>query len=259
MKTQLLALLLAVLSSAINAGWTPPPDPKPAEILKEAQADAEAERYEDALAKHVWFYRNALKHERSLYGVRLSFALSSWVRLAEVYPPALEKLKAVRDEDAETARKGGEDAREAFHGFETINENLTEEEKTKDLFVWLDHNKPNVAKQVFDLAKPALVKTKEYKLAGKYLDPANDFKRLAHDYKELTLQAEKTESGARLKQFGERRFTNGVATLIALLVVNDRKYEAAQIAEAASREWNSPEFLAALKKAWEGNVPDPWP
>ena len=154
------------MSAFAQAEWTPPENPDPKAILREATVDAEAGRYEDALAKHIWFHKSALKHQPSQYGVRLSFALTEWQRLGEVYPPALEKLKAIRDENAQALRGTSRDW-ELFHDFESINEQFGELEKTAELFRWLDTNRPDIAKGVSDLAQPALIQCKDYVLAGK--------------------------------------------------------------------------------------------
>lgn len=70
--------------------------------------DTMAGHYEAALAKHIWFYNEALKINPNMYGVRLSFALSYWKQLADVYPPAKVKLIEARDE----AEKKGDERRE---------------------------------------------------------------------------------------------------------------------------------------------------
>src|SRR5215204_5388143 len=120
--------------------WTPPAKPDPDKIFTEAKSDAARGRYSDALAKHVWFHHHALKYQPSLYGVRLSFALGAWRDLGAAYPPALDKLKSVRD-DTEKAVREGSGTREAFHDFVSINKTLFENDRTRDLFVWLDSNK----------------------------------------------------------------------------------------------------------------------
>jgi hypothetical protein len=97
MKVLICASIVCSLS-ALFAEWAPPANPDPHKILDEAQDDARAGRYADALAKHVWFHENALKYEPSLAGVRLSFALGYWVAFGNSYPPALQKLKSIRDE-----------------------------------------------------------------------------------------------------------------------------------------------------------------
>jgi hypothetical protein len=100
----ILAACALFLPTATFAQWAPPANPDPDKILNGAQDDAQAGRYADALAKHVWFHENALKYQPALYGVRLSFALSYWAQLGDAYPPALEKLKSIRDETAKKVR-----------------------------------------------------------------------------------------------------------------------------------------------------------
>src|SRR5262245_61557891 len=95
-----------------------PTDPR--QVLTEARELARAGRHEEALSRHLWFHDHALEHRPSLYGVRLSFALSDWVELGEAYPPARQALAAVRDRAAEAVR-AGDRARELFHDVAAIN------------------------------------------------------------------------------------------------------------------------------------------
>jgi hypothetical protein len=256
----LCVLILLLASTACRPHWTPPLNPDPEQILREADADTSARRYEDALAKHVWFHQNALKLSPSLRGVRLSFALSSWVELGAVYPPALAKLQSIRDENAAKVCEGGH-VREAFNDFESINKTLGNEDKTKDVFLWLHTNKPSVAKEVFDLAEPALVKSKEYRLCGDYLDADNSFQRQLDLYRQHMMMAQQRQRqfGAMMRDFGERTFSNSTATLVALLALNERKADAERIAAEALKEWNDPKFKEQLEKAKQGDVPAPWP
>ena len=85
------AIVLTLTTTSAVGDWTPPSNPNPDKILREAQDDARAGRYPDALAKHVWFHENALTYAPAMYGVRLSFALSYWVNLGNLYPPARTK------------------------------------------------------------------------------------------------------------------------------------------------------------------------
>jgi hypothetical protein len=251
--------LLMIFAAAAYGDWKPPENPNPDKILTEAQDDAAAGRYTDALAKHVWFHENALKYAPAMYGVRLSFALSYWANLAGVYPPALTKLKAVRDE-AGTAVREGSDTRHAFHDFASINRALKEQERTKDLFLWLDVNKPDVARQNFDIAEPALVEAKEYRLCGRYLDPDRSLKRIVGLYRETTkIASEQQEDAVRLRDHATKSFSNDVATLVALLALNDRTADADRIAAEAMKEWSDPGFGEQLEKARKGELPPPWP
>ncbi len=257
MKRTLYAFLFLVVSFA-HADWKPPSRPDAQQILNEAVSDAAAKRYDDALAKHVWFHQEALKHQPSLYGVRLSFALLYWTRLGAVYPPALEKLKSVRDEAAKDVREGT-GTHGIFHDFVSINAALKEDGRTKDLFVWLHTNKPDFAKEVYALAQPSLIKAKQYELCGAYIDVDNQFQRMLDDYRLNKKLAKDRKFGKSVLEFGEKSFSNHASTLTALLVLNARKADAERIAAAAQKEWDDPQFKAELEKALRGDVPAPWP
>jgi hypothetical protein len=242
------------------ASWRPPKDPDPRAILEEAKADSQCGRYETALAKFLWFHHHALKYDQALTGVRLSFALGSWYDLAQVYPPALEALTKTRD-DALVDLKRNADSKtafEAFSDFESINRQLGEESWTARVFAdLLDTKHPTTAQRLYHVARPALLRAKEYQLCGKYLRPEEDWLSAAHIYQ---LNKRFAEQGMpELTEFSEKSFTNEVATLLALLVVNGRQNEAEKIAQKARLEWDSPTFHAALDSALGGSVPDPWP
>jgi len=257
------AIALSLTAAPARGDWKPPANPNPDKILSEAQDDTRAGRYADALAKHVWFHENALKYGPSLYGVRLSFALSDWVCLADVYPPALVKLEAVRDAAAARVREE-RDPRSAFHDFASINRELKEQQQTTDLFVWLDSERPDVAREVFEIAEPALVEAKKYSLCGKYLDPDRSFDLMVDVYRTNKRLASDPNSGVAsaakvFDDYADKSFSNGVATLVALLVLNDRKTDADRIAGNALKESSNPELKTMVGKAIQGELPPPWP
>lgn len=246
------------ITSAV-ANWTPPQNPNPSKVLEEAEADAKAGNYANALAKHVWFYENALNYNSALYGVRLSFALSAWVELGESYPPALEKLKALRDKAKRNVREGKR-VGDSFSDFAAINGYLKDEAATTELFVWLDSNKKDVAREVFDEARPALIKSEKYQLCGKYIEPDSFFDEALNLYRENIQRSKKPGfSSGRLLDYAQKKFINNTTTLIALLVVNERKKEAQQVVDKISKESDLPEFKGEIQKALTGEVPKPWP
>lgn len=255
-------MLICLVASSVQGAeahrWTPPKNPNPQAILSEAQNDARNKRYEDALAKHIWFHENALKIDPALYGVRLSFALGYWADLGESYPPALEKLKSIRDKDESRIRGEGR-GRSVFDDFVAINRHIEEQDRTKELFVCLDANDEKFAEKVYELAQPALVKSKEYKLCGKYLHAERSYERLFEVFHNQQEVAKTSRHGSELAKFGRKSFSNGVATLVALLVQNDRRDEANRIAEKAIKEFDAPEFADQLDSAKKGHVPEPWP
>jgi hypothetical protein len=244
-----LSFAAEAISQETNSHWIIPTNPNPSVVLREAEADKRAGKYEDALAKQVWFHENAIKIQPSQYGVRLSFALQDWIELGKVYPPALEKLKSIRDNDDDTIRKN-KSSRSRFHDFESINEYLKEINRTKDTFVWLDTNAPDFAEQVFDIAEPDLIRTKEYSLCGKYLHPDISFPKIQASYQ---------ETAGFSRDFATKSFFNKSATLVALLVINGRTNEANDIATKAEKVLTDQQFKILLAKAKKGGVPTPWP
>ena len=264
MMKHLQGMLLIFLVEVAVADWHPPENPDPRAILKEAREDAISGKFEHALAKHLWFHNNALKYRRSLYGVRLSFALSDWKRLSNVYPPALDKMREVRDK-AEEYVQNGVQAYNYFHDFESLNEQLGDEGDTVRLFVWLDNNKPETAFSVYRLAQPSLIKENKFALAGKYVDHQSTFGRIVGDFaahKEYINKYSSEWGALRLdetRRFGQMRFTNSSAILVALLVLTERVDDAKDISEQALLEFDSPEFRDTIDKALRGVVPRAWP
>ena len=254
-------LLLILFATAAQAEWIPPENPDPSAILKEAKSDAREKRYEDALAKQVWFYQNALKYNIGMSGVRRSFALKDWQALGKAYPPALDKLKEMRS-DGEKAVQAGADVADSFADFAAINRVLGQEKLTTELFIWLDANNSTGAKKAFPFAKRGLVKEHQYELAAKYLEPEIDFANLAEVY-HLQIEYAKGQTAREIregvKEAAETSFSNETATLVALLVKAGRNTEAEDIAARARKEWDSPDFKAQLTKALEGVIPTPRP
>lgn len=209
----------------------------------------------------VWFYEHALKYDEALAGVRLSYALGDWLDLGAAYPPALEELKAARDKAGEEVKAEADSSNcfQAFADFAAINENLDEDAKTKDLFLWLDANKPNRAKQVCALAEPALIKAKEYVVCGKYADPEAQYASALNSFRTTSEIAKQPNHGRRLQDFADNKLKNEITTLIAVLVLNDRKAEATGVAQKLSNEAGLPNFKSEIEKALNGEVPDPWP
>jgi hypothetical protein len=257
------SVLTAVLAVGAQADWRPGANPDPRRILREAREDAAAGRYEDALAKHLWFHENALKLAPNLDGVRLSFALAYWNRLGASYPPALERLRRIRDDLREDIRNAKEtraaDVRRAFHELAAINRELSNDAGTVALFLWLDANRPPLAKVAYDLAESALIAANEYAVCGRYLDKTTFPRLLSARQKSLTEAAAAgrlpPDELNRFNEFVETVFALRTATLVALLVRNNRKAEARQIVLAAQKVRGDAAFRAQLAKALKGEVP----
>jgi hypothetical protein len=141
-----------------------------AERLDRAAAARREGRYAEALEHHRWFHENAPAEDPALRGVRLSFALSDWGRLGELYPPARDALVAARDEARERVLSGAS-GRDAVADVAAIDEELGDEHLTHELFRRLDAEDPELARDCGRIAFPLLAARGDHELARRYLDP----------------------------------------------------------------------------------------
>src|SRR4051812_44517858 len=110
------------------------------------------------------------------------------------------------------------------------------------------------------IAQPELIARQKYDLAIKYVQPDRDFDALLRMWRQKkTLIESGRFKEAQFKDFAEQQFSNGTATLVALLIKAERRPEAESIANRAKKEWDSPELAAKLQSALEGKVPPPCP
>ncbi|GGC19098.1 hypothetical protein [Pseudoduganella buxea] len=162
------------------------------EVLERARKARLENRFEDALRDHLWFHENALAVEPGLAGVRLSFALRDWIYLAEQFPLARRALQGLRDRDTGRLLSGAP-GRDLFRDIAAINSALGEERATHELFVQLDLQLPDLARQCFDMALPALVAAEDFALARRYLsEPMERVRALAAHLNGYTEQLAKS-------------------------------------------------------------------
>ncbi len=112
--------------------------------------DARHGRYDAALEKTLWYWDNAVKIQPSLSAVRRSFLLSDWLALGESYPPALEKLKAIRD-DLEDRILADDQVRvraDDFADFAVINQTLRQDVRTTEVFKKIEERSPQDAERL---------------------------------------------------------------------------------------------------------------
>jgi hypothetical protein len=136
--------------------------------LHQAQSAAIEGRHEEALREYIWFHNHALRHQPSLYGVRLSFALWYWMELARVYPKARRELERIRARKTKILRSG-RGTRDLFHDVTAINEHLRRPRETYRLFRKLRVRQPRLASRCAMIAMPAIVGSRDFELARRYL------------------------------------------------------------------------------------------
>jgi len=185
--------------------------------LDRARRLADDGKYEEALQEHISFHDNILTTQPSMYGVRLSFALSEWVELGQKYPKALAALKDVRDK--KTVRlAGGETNRDLFHDVASINDHLSEQDKTVALFRKIVTTNPTFARDVYDVAEEALVQKREFALAREYMgDPGRILDRAKTNYERSMAWAKRQTQKRASEEAFRNIFTDDVVRLILIL------------------------------------------
>lgn len=252
-------IAFALYCSVVGASWEPPENPDPGQILDSVHEDRKQGNYADALAKHLWIHDNILKIDNSYYGVRLSFALMYWHELAQVYPPAMEAFERKLAEAKKRSILNDSCCDEGIHEYIAFNRTLGRHSDTAEFFEWLSLNNPNQARRYINIAKPSLLQTKRYELLLKYLDPHLEMLRLQNEFEYHSQTANSFSQESELMEFAIKSFTNGSATLVALLVISERHDLAKSKAESALHVYDSESFRSELDDALHGKVPNPWP
>ena len=204
-------------------------------------------KHEEALQKHLWFHEES-KTSTGMGGVRLSFALSQWLKLGEVYPPALAALKGLRDEN-ETKLLGGEGGFREYHDFSAINRTLKDDERTYRLFLQLDAQQSPVAPRCFDVTLDLIVAHKNYDLYAKYGGDSivryERFRNLREANLGLARKNPKMDN-ERFREYTDKTFTDKTVQLIEILVQLNRLDEAREIQKRALAYFPSPRIERSL-------------
>ena len=254
MKTRLAALLLSAALPA--AAWTPPANPDPQAILREAVDDRIAGRYEDALAKQEWFHARALKYRPALRGVRNSFAIAWWAELAELYAPARASLLKVRD-DAVRAVREGRDVEGNFADLAAIDREIDDPLTTVSLFLEMDKRDPAIAKRVAHWAEEPLVDAKYFQVAARYADPEAELRNAIETYRRLKARPAPSRD-VDFAALNEKFLGTSAGRLVALLVLVERRPEAEKIAREALEASGSETVKGMVDAALQGQVPPPF-
>jgi hypothetical protein len=233
-------LLIPLFFLSCERGWEPPENPDPQQILHEAQGDFKEQRYKDALAKHIWFHDHALEYQPSMYGVRLSFALSYWKQLGDVYPPALKKMVKIRDHKTDRLGHGKGD-RQLFHDVMALNRTLEQDSMTVDLFRKLDREQPELATQCWDIAKKGVIKGKAFDLVQKHMGSLTlEFEDIKEIYARNKGMYGGKGFGEDFQAYNENHFVEETTTLVWLAITLDNIEDAKVIQADALAILNDP-------------------
>lgn len=236
--------------------WTPPDDPNPSEILDSAFDDTRDGTHERALAKFLWFHENALQHQPSLSAVRLSFALGDWFELAAVFPPAKDAFLRTRDK-AESAFLDDPSNFHLFQEAAALNRCLGDGIRTADLFAHIAQKDHAAAQRVYRVAERYLVAAGRYDACEPFLESQRRLALAAKVYC-VSKRHEELEPPSPIPapKLARKHYIENVATLVALLVLNDRAEDAKEAYDEALGVLDDDEFRAIMDAAMTSHLPE---
>ena len=134
--------------------------------------------YEEALERFIWFHNHAVDQGLTINASRLTFGLGYWVDFGKKYPPAIDALKRIRDENTNSILSGVNTC-DLFSEVESINKYLSEEHKTIALFTRIDEEQPDLASRCWVYFQDLAIKNDEKYFIEKYIHD------LQHEYDEI--------------------------------------------------------------------------
>ena len=217
--------------------------------LHRAQSAAMEGRHEEALREYIWFHNHALRHQPSLYGVRLSFALWYWMELAKAYPKARRELERIRARKSAVLRNG-KGTRDMFHDVTAINRHLRRPRDTYRLFRKLQSTRPRLASRCATLAMPAIVLSRDFELARRYLPrPDRRVAQLAKRLNKAIASLKPRTSRAPAREAYVHNYCEDVRMLVSVLRGVGERDRAAEIRSSALGLLNSRSVREAVAAA----------
>jgi hypothetical protein len=247
-------------AAAAPAVWTAPASPDPQQILREAVDDAAARRYDVALEKQLWFHNNAVRYNRGLTGRCAPRSPSAtgassrtptrrrWTRSrgrattrgrprcqarTPLWPSLVPRLRGAEPD----ARRGGADG-------ERLRPAGSREARDRG------------ARRHRGAA--ALIRAKQFELCAKYVD-ADLWRTLLTAYQLARSSPDTGGLGSEADSFRDHRFTNDVATLVALLVVLRTQGGRGACGGRGRARKGRCRVRCGDRQGAAGNVPAPWP
>ncbi len=206
------------------------PEPEPSNVLREARSLAENGKFEEALLKHIWFHENAVRIQRSLSAVRLSFGLGYWAELGEKYPKAKAALLEIQEKNRKSLEMGQGNFI-VFQEIAAIDRYLGEPARTVESFRTLRRIDPELAESCYNVAEEALVNQGAFEECDAYLANPEAVLRLSVECWKLSTEHFADRENAR--NATNANFVKQVSRLILILTRVGRTEEAEKIRAAA--------------------------
>ncbi len=217
-------------------------------IMFELAALTKSEKYQEALDKHVWFHE-ASKEMSGMGGVRLSYALGLWMKLAEQYPPALEAFIELRNRKKDRLLNGDGNF-DDFHDLFAINRELDETDDTASVFMQIYKNDPEQSKVYYNLVEDLLVAKKEYAICGECMgDPQSRYLEIEHLHQVADRYNKKHPDSPHYSEnceLAEERYVQSVCRLLGILNALNKRDIADEIQKKSLAYFDSNAIRAAL-------------
>jgi hypothetical protein len=187
--------------------------------LTETKTFVKQNKYSEANDRYIWFQNHSLESGSSMSGVRLSFALSEWKSLADLYPPALDSIKAMRDYKTKQLLQNNGPV-QLFADVAAIYKLLFETEKTVTLFENIRNADKDKARKCWFYARKSLFKYKRYDLIKYYVgDPVSDF-QVIKEQRNMMLKFSSTNKET-MKKYMDDSFVENSLDLINYSIAMD--------------------------------------
>jgi len=135
--------------------------------LEKAREAVKLKNYTNALEIYNNFFEKTFKNSAK-YGVRLSYCLSEWAALGEIYPLALRKLENKKDESLLLLEKEREPER--FHDYFAICNKLKSPELPYQEFLRLHKTDKTLSSQIIHFIWDELIEKEEWEICLEYLN-----------------------------------------------------------------------------------------
>lgn len=193
-------------------------------------------KFQEANERYAWFHNHSLEASPSMAGVRLSFALSYWKSLADIYPPAMIAMLDMRDKKTRQLLDSSGSSN-LFADVAALNRTLGEEHKTIDIFERIENVDHNKAKRCWHYVKGALFNAKRYDIIRNFIgNPLHEFNAIKGQ-REMALKTlrSKTQGNSQLQGFADDSFVEKSLDLIKFSLAVDDVSSAEQIKKEAQK------------------------
>jgi hypothetical protein len=179
--------------------------------------------------------------------------------LATVYPPARDAFIRTRDETEQAFRKNPSEF-DLFHDIASMNDRVGDGIRTADLFATVAAIDQGNAQQLYHVAEPYLIAAGRFHACAPFLEPKKQIELAAKCYR-VSKQHEESrpDGGFPVPKLARTHYIRNVATLVGLLVLNDRVDDARTTYSDALVIIDDDEFRSIMDAAMSGHLPESRP